>query len=716
MVAILFISYKYKEKGLTLNVSKYTLVMRIIHILLTLGAVLVAAGCTDNVTSGKNAADEVISRFTAGSGIKVNTKLVPSDGTPSYKASVKDGVVTVEGSTPVAICKGFYDLVRESGAGIESWSGSRFDAQRLTAEDRTVETVSPYANHFLFNVVTYGYSVPYWDETRWDEEIDLMALHGYDMPLMLIAQEAITKRVLLKQGLTDEEIDSYFVGPAHLPWMRMGQLYGIDGPLDDEWHEGQLKLAHHVIDRMRALGMTPICPGFSGFVPQAIQRVHPEVNLVETSWSGGAFHNWMVFADQPLFKELGTSFIEEWEKEFGKCSHYLVDSFNEMDIPFADHGDPVRYEQLAGYGKAVYESIAEANPDAVWVMQGWMFGFQRNIWDKASLAALLRDVPDEYMLLLDLAVDYNYLFWHSEVNWEFYEGFFGKPWVFSVIPNMGGKNSYAGFIDFYANQGRLDALSSANKGNLVAYGYAAEGLESNELIYELVSDAGWTSDPIDVDKWLDLYQESRYGAKIVPNECWKSVYSSFTDHPTFFWQYRPGRTWKGSVTAAKESQDWLDAVRLNDSPLARADYAEMYAEAKGADVERMLFKADKLIAEGKKAEGEAAAHAAFDLMRDIDSKLASDFPTRSLDHWVGFARKWGRTPEKIAQYARNARHIVTVWGPPVDDYSNRLWSGLISGYYIPRWELWLKLRLEGKSSEEINKEISDWEFQWLDKD
>ena len=117
-------------------------------------------------------------------------------------------------------------------------------------------------------------------------------------------------------------------------------------------------------------------------------------------------------------------FIEEWEKEFGKNEYYLVDSFNEMDIPFPPKGTEERYTLLADYGEKVYSSIKAGNPDAIWVMQGWMFGYQRHIWDYETLQSLVSKVPDNKMLLLDLAVDYNRCFWKTEVNWEFYKGMF----------------------------------------------------------------------------------------------------------------------------------------------------------------------------------------------------------------------------------------------------------------------------------------------------
>ena len=50
-------------------------------------------------------------------------------------------------------------------------------------------------NHYLYNVCTYGYSMPYWDWERWEKEIDWMAVHGINMPLALVGYEGIMYRV-----------------------------------------------------------------------------------------------------------------------------------------------------------------------------------------------------------------------------------------------------------------------------------------------------------------------------------------------------------------------------------------------------------------------------------------------------------------------------------------------------------------------------------------
>lgn len=666
-------------------------------------------------------ARRVIERYAEGGKVpvKVSVSLDSRDGCDVFETSVKNGKLYINASSGVAACRGFYEYVKSQGAGISSWSGNRLELPEKLADMEKRTVISPFKHHYYFNVVTFGYTMPYWDWERWEKEIDWMALHGIDMPLALVANEAISARVWKKLGLTDQEIADYFVGPAHFPWMRMGNISGIDGPLPLEWHEGQVELQHKILDRMKSLGMKPICPGFAGFLPKSMKRVFPDIELIETSWCGGAFHNWMLSPQNPLFTRIGQMFIEEWEKEFGKNDYYIVDSFNEMEIPFPPKGTEERYSLLADYGDRVYSSIKAGNPDAVWVMQGWMFGYQRHIWDYETLQSLVSKVPNEKMLLLDLAEDYNHLFWKNGANWEFYKGFYGKEWVYSVIPNMGGKSGLTGNLDFYAN-GRLKALHSANKGKLTEYGMAPEGIENNEVIYELISDGGWTADAIDVNKWLRNYSLCRYGSvsdKVT--EFWdgmrKSVYGSFTDHPRYNWQFRPGSIRKGSINANDAFYQGIETLGnaipdMKDSPLFAVDMIEMTAQYLGGKIE-ILVQAIDLAYQNGDMDKAATMETEFEALMLGADRLLCSHPTLRLENWLAYACNWGSTPELKNYYERNARRIVTVWGPPVDDYSARIWSGLLRDYYLPRWKQYFAAKRTGKASD-----IAAWELSWVEKE
>ena len=677
------------------------------------------------VCGQKKALDEtrkVIERVTGKSDLPVSFVLKANkgqlEGKTNFHYRVDDGVLKIEGSSPVALCHGFYDFVKSNRAGLYSWSGNNIRFPQQLTDGTEKQVVSPFLHHYMFNVCTYGYSMPYWDWERWEKEIDWMALHGIDMPLALVGYEAIIARVWKKMGLTDEEINSYFVGPAHLPWMRMGNVSGIDGPLNEDWHRQQIALQHKILKRMKSLGMKPICPGFPGFIPEAFKRIYPDLHIIQTHW-GGAFCNWMISPQEELFSKIGTAFIREWEKEFGKNEYYLVDSFNEMEIPFPAKGSKERYELLASYGEKVYQSIRKGNPNAVWTMQGWMFGYQRNIWDYETLGALVSKVPDDKMLLLDLAVDYNKHFWHSEVNWEFYKGFYNKPWVYSVIPSMGGKTAMTGILDFYAN-GHFEALSSPNKGRLLAHGMAPEGIENNEVIYELLSDAGWSDKKIDIHEWLREYSCNRYGScPAAIGRCWdlllESVYGTFTDHPRYNWQFRPGTVRDGSINLSPSFFEAIESFveasgQMKDNPLYLADLAEFTALYLGGKAELLVKAIDKQYEIGDTVRAVKYEKDFEHIMLGMDA-LLSTHPTLCLERWIDFAHKQAVTPEQRLQYERNAKRIVTIWGPPVDDYSARVWSGLIRDYYLPRWKHYFASRKTGESFD-----FAAWEKNWVESE
>lgn len=53
----------------------------------------------------------------------------------------------------------------------------------------------------------------------------------------------------------------------------MGNMRGWGGPITQTWLNDQLILQHKILDRMRALGMIPVLPGFAGHVPEALSRL-----------------------------------------------------------------------------------------------------------------------------------------------------------------------------------------------------------------------------------------------------------------------------------------------------------------------------------------------------------------------------------------------------------------------------------------------------------
>lgn len=622
--------------------------------------------------------------------IELETCRQSHEGLHCYELWAEDGRLHIAGDNGVAICKGFYDYVVDNGYGVVTWSGKRMELPERFPDMERRRVEAPFGMHIYMNVCALGYTAPFWDAERWRQEIDYMALHGFDMPLTPTGSEAVFARVWHDMGLSDDEIDEYFTGPAHMPWLRMGNMSQLDGGMSVSWHDRQRELQHFIKEQTEALGMTPVYQGFAGFVPRAIKEHYPSVDLTQTYWAGG-LKNYMLSPVDPLFTEIQRRYIEEWQREFGKCRYWLIDSFNEMDIPFAEKGSPERAAALEEYGRHIYSSLTQVDPDAVWVVQGWIFGYQRDLWDAESARALFSAVPDDKVIIIDLAVDFNEYVWRSQKNWDYLDGFFGKSWIYSTVPNFGGRTALIGGLQFYAD-GHRQAVGSDNKGNLVGYGTSPEGIENNEIVYEIISDAGWHDDGTDLPAKLRRYSAARYGRESQHMErFWehmlRSSYSASSNNARFRWQMEPyaqrGATLELNEDYFEAIEEFLAARELDDSELYRIDagfYTAMYFSGLAQHLLEAIRLADISGDDTAPLEEEFIA-----CLERIDRALAGH-PLYTMERWLRQAESAATCQAEREEFAREARRLVTTWGgPSLADYSCRVWSGLVRDFYIPRW-------------------------------
>lgn len=692
--------------------------------------VLLLPSCADreaqNDTPQAKAVRDVIERTLGYSPRRLAIEVTGRDslGRDYFSTEAADGRLTLRGSTPVAACRGFYDYVKRHGYGMVTWSANTVKLPRRFPDQPLHKVVTPFQHRLYMNVCTMGYTHPYKQWEDWERELDWMAFHGIDMPLAPIASEAIYARVWRDMGLTEEEIGEFVTGPAHLPWFRMGNMTRLDGPLSQDYYDKTIALQHRIIDRMRELGMEPVYNAFAGFVPESIKRICPDVEFFKTGWGGGEYYvSHFISPETELFRTIAKKYIEEWEREFGKGKYYLADSFNEMKVPFAARGTRERFDQLASYGEAVYESITAANPDAVWVLQGWMFGYQRYIWDPESIEALFSKLPDDKLLLIDLSVDFNYGIWRNEYTWNYAPALYGKHWIYSTVPNFGGRSCPIGDVDFYLN-GHLRALNSPNRGNLVGFGTSPEGVENNEVIYEAICDAAWSQGKIDVRDWLKHYTEQRYGKNTADMELFwdkmlESSYSMCSNRAQYRIQKRPydiiGGRYDVSPAHFEAIEAFVDAAddlgRNKTYLMDLSMWAGFYAFGKADLLAEQIHRCYILGEKQKAAEYEQEF---VRLMKAADRFMES-YPDYRIERWIDFARSWGDTPEQSDAYEANARRLITTWGPGkgpdgLNDYACRVWSGVIRDYYIPRWEHYFESMKSGEPFD-----YNAWEYKYVEE-
>jgi len=655
--------------------------------------------------SQKEAALGVISRIVGSENAKsVVVEIKPSsNANPSYEYFAKGGRVYINGSDPVAVCRGFYDYLRSVHIGMVGWRGAVLRIPEKWPDAPTTKVTSPFRFNQMYNIVTAGYSFPYWDWQRWEHELDWLALHGYNMIMAPLATEAISERVWLKLGLSQADIDAYTCGPAHSPWHRMGNICGTDGPLPPEWHEDQVALQHKVLKRMRELGIEPIVQSFAGFVPHATKHIYPDETYFQSHWNGGFRNNRApiyLMPESKLFAEIFRMYIDEWQKEFGEGRYFLIDTFNEIKKLPSKEGMTTE-EVMAEYGRNLSKQLTQVVPDGVWVLQGWIFGYQRKMWMPGIVKALFSGVPDDKLLILDMIA-----------QWNNFLGYYGKPWIYGFITNMGGRTPYAGNLKSYIN-GPSSMLRSSNKGNNVGFSNHSEGIEVSAVNFELLADSGWHSD-MQFESWLKDYCINRYGS--CPDEM-ISVWLRLSDSCFKNKGWAAKFAWETMGISNKKlfSQKFITAARdflalredFKDSPFYVDDAVEMASFVLGQKADEFFFAAKAALYEDDVDAYSENLEIAYGLLMQADRLLESHSLNR-LERWIAFARS--HSPDKNLQdyYEENARRIVTSWGPPVNDYSARVWSGLIRDFYVPRMKAMLDAGFNGRRFDR-----NQWEERWI---
>ncbi len=632
----------------------------------------------------------------------------------AFDASAANGVVHVRGNSTVALTRGAYTYLRQACHGMVGWEGTHLDLPIPLPDLPPMHVASPFPLRQEYNICTLGYTTAFWDWPQWERELDWLALHGINMPLAEVATEAVWQKVWLDMGITQPELDAYFTGPAYLPWHRMGNINGWDGPLPHGFLDKQVTLQKKIIARMRQLGMKPIAPAFAGFVPPSLKRARPDADVLPMApWCGFAkrYNSYLLDPTSPLYAEIGKRFTTEWERQFGKNQYFLADSFNEMKVPVpADR--PGRLAKLAQYGDAVYRSVVAGDPDATWIMQGWLFYNAEGFWDPESVAALLSRVPNDRMVILDLACEIHPI-------WTRRQAFFGKPWIYSVIHNFGGKATVGGQLDLFASTAAA-TLADPKHGNLTGAGLNPEGIENNEVVYELATDAMWTREPIDLSAWLPAYCQSRYGQ--CPDDmrrAWdlfrRSVYHNGVGEVRPGYVFRPTTQptkWLNRPDDSKPFRQGLSlflscAPTLSTNALYQADAIDFTAQYLGSRIDSLL-SASMTAGASDPARRDRNAAAALALMDDTDALLANH-PIHRLDRWVGFARAWGDTPAECDYYESDAKRQITNWGAGVGDvYASKVWSGTVGTFYRAQWAATLDHLRTGQPFN-----LRRWQEHWI---
>lgn len=599
-------------------------------------------------------------------------------------------------------------------------------------EPLTGSSVVPWRYHF--NTVTFSYTTAFWSWDDWETQLDWMALHGINLPLAWVGQEKLLIDTFREAGFNDTEISDLLSGPAFQAWNRFGNIQGDwSGTLPKSWIQGQFQLQKKIVARMVELGMTPVLPAFTGFVPRSISRVYPNASvLIGSQWSNFPVQYTNVTFLNPsesldLFTTLQKSFISKQQEAYGNItSVYTLDQYNENNPSSGD------VDFLGNLTENTWRSLKAADPSAIWMMQAWLFHSNSAFWTNERIEGFLRGVPNSDMLILDL-------FSESSPQWQRTNSYYGKPWIWCQLHDYGGNLGLYGQVMNLT----IDPIQAlANSSSLVGFGLSMEAQEGNQIVYDLLLDQAWSETPIDTDAYFHDWVSSRYNSGAANNNSSSSssvppqLYRAWDRMRTTVYnntnvtvipsvqksilELAPARTglvnrtdrhgttitydpavlvdaWNMFYQAAQAAPnlwdnpayayDMVDVTRQVLSNAFNAAYLDVMVIYNGTTTSNSSSSSNSTRSASSLT---TSGTTLLDLLSSLDGVLATNEHFR-VSTWLSSALAWANSTTLAAYYEYNARNQITLWGPTgqISDYASKTWSGLVSSYYRPRWAMFL---------------------------
>lgn len=675
------------------------------------------------------AAEALLQRLLGDHARDFHVEIDSSAGDDHFAVEASDGIVTLRGNNGVAIASAlrFY-CANACGLQIARDTGDVTLPDRLPDLPWT-ERSSPWTHRYHMNFCTFSYTTAFWDWERWEREVDLMALHGINLPLNVVGNEGVWYRVFQDFGMTEDEVLAFMGSAAFLPFTWHGSVRYHGGPMTREWIESHVELGRRIMERQRSLGMKPILPGFAGYVPEMLRGE----SSFEVEWMDRL--NFVLGTDDPMFQKLGGALLAEQRRLFGSDGYYAIDPFIEglPQLPAEDGVEPGA-AMVAKRAAQITTMLTDHDPDAVWVLMSWAFQYRTEYWTPARITAALNEMPVANTLIQDTWGE------HSPV-WDKSEEFEGRPWVWTMLHNFGGRPGMHGALDLVANEPfRILHLPARS---MAGIGLSPEALDHDPVAYELMADAVWRHEAIDLDGWIENYARIRYGRLDDGiREAWRILLREVYTHGErtgpvrSVVMCRPRVTgdlaaeWTGNTTEDFRPEDhsadmkraWellITAAQENGvTPGLERDLVDLGLEVLSRTANNTHVRLRAAFDRRDRADFTMLSAAFLENIRLMD-ELADRYPGYRFEQWVAAARAWANSDAEEQTLVHDATLLNTSWfapGLPIQDYAGKHWSGLISGYYGGRWARWVRALEDawnsGLDSDLFDAELSQFEATW----
>lgn len=656
-----------------------------------------------------------------------------------FEISDSDDKILIKGNTGVSIATGLnYYLKYYCKVNISQLGDQIRMPEKNVMVGETVFKETKAKIRYAYNYCTLSYTMAFWGEKEWRDELDWLALNGVNVVLDTTAQEEVWRRFLSKIGYSHEEIKRYIAGPAFYAWVYMANMTGFGGPVHDNWFKERTNLArkNHLI--MRKLGMMPVLQGYSGQVPVDLKEYDENIEVINQG-------NWCSFRRPDMlrttsesFKKYAKMFYDAQKEVYGEYSKFFATD------PFHEGGN-VSDMSLNDISSTVLSEMIKANPDSVWIIQSWQSNPKTGLLNGLDLV----ENGKEHALILDL---------YAEKTPHHNDGSSGNPhygndkefdrtpWIYCMLNNFGGRLGLHGHLD---NLVRNIPVAFNECDRIQGIGITPEEKMNNPVLYDFFFECVWQDNAqadmkkINIDDWLKEYTLRRYGAKsesvykawmILKETVYKAKYNMlgqgapecvFNARPAF--EIKAASTW-GNAIVSYDKKELEEALRLFAEDYHKLKSSEGYIYDLVTIIQQVLSNKSQDIHEKmtdafnkKDLESFKSYAKEFISLGNIMEEVTSNSRFYMLGRWINQAKALADSGDDFTKklYEMDAKALITTWGAynqseigGLHDYSNRQWSGLIGDFYIKRWEMWIDNRIKELRGEKFDKKINWFEYEW----
>ncbi|WP_316817645.1 alpha-N-acetylglucosaminidase [Pedobacter nyackensis] len=664
----------------------------------------------------------LVSRQIPWLGGKVVFSQIKENGGDRFEISTKNNKLYVEATSKSAAGQGINWYLKYYAKQMISLDGDNIKPLSSLPVIKNKEIHASWADkRYAHNYCTFNYTMSFWGWKEWERELDWMSLNGVNVALALTGVEEVWYNTLKQFSFTATEIDDFIPGPAFHAWWLMGNLEGWGGPMPERMRKDKVVLQQKIIKRMHELGIEPELHGFYGMVPKSFLQKFPQAKVVDQGkWAGGFDRPAMLDPSDPLFKKVGDVYYQELKKLYGNDIKYFGGD------PFHEGGKAGGIDVEAA-AKNIQQLMQQHYKGSTWLLMGW---------GGNPKADLLAGLDRKYTMVQDL-------FGEARNEWEKSNGFNGFPFMWNIVNNFGGKEGMYGKLDRLLQEPQRAAKKYPN--TFAGIGVMPEGIADNPIVYDMMFSMPWMAPSNDAKHFVQTYPQYRYGKyNAAAVKAWEFfLQTAYFSHA----ESQEGPT--ESLLCARPSLDIKSVStwgtrRISYDPALFESGVKYLMDAAGSFKNVPTYRFDlidavrQMIANksqifhtrmreaylAKNAKAYANASKSFLKLILLQDNLLKGDQRFMLSTWLKQARAAGYDKASKDLCERNARLLITIWGPDTNpstdlhEYSHREWNGLLKTLYYNRWKLFIdqqQMVLDGKLTNPVPIDFFTIEKKWANE-